>query len=357
MTRVSEITEHWFGLCRKPPTVHTAPVLLTTPTETILADRPDSSGSGRIRLGVSIAAGSLKTMVRNRYLLSFSFLSGLVMFFLLVAKVWDVQNWENTLPFDITLTLGNSHMVFDPWLFLVETICLFCFTILLACLVLHRNGNGSHAQVTFREGFLGARTYAGPLAILSLELALIATVVFETIYQTEFFTDVIFGYFASFFWIPFEYVPYGDVSAHYISFIIIFINICLFLVSLWLVPVIVLKKRLIPALAESATLIKKTWHEMLGCILVYGTIVIGVAVVALVIGHLPEMLFQGYDATNRGYPLMMVLYYGFILACFILMAAGFTAAGVAIADLYHIGKSDGISGIPEGTLKKPEHTS
>jgi len=280
------------------------------------------------------------------------------MFFLLVAKVWDVQNWANTLPFDITLTIGNSHMMFDPWLFLVETICLFCFTILLACLVMQRIGNGSHAQVTFRERIFGARTYAGPLAILSLEFALIATVVFEMVYQTEFFTDVIFGYIlAPFILIPFEYVPYGDVSAIYISFIIVVINICLFLISLWLVPVIVLKKKLIPALAGSVILIKKTWHEMLGCILVYGTIVIGVAVVAFVIGHLPEILYQGYDATNRGHPLMMVLYYGFILACFTLMSAGFTATGVAIADLWYVGKSTGISGIPEGNEKKLEHAS
>lgn len=355
MTSMSEITGYWCGLCRKAPMLRTAPALHTTPPETILADRPDSSGSGRIRQGISIATGSLKTMVRDRFLLGFSFLFGLVMFFLLVAKVWDVQNWENTLPFDVTLAFGNSYLVIDPWLFLIETIGIFCFTILLACVILRRDCDGSHEHVTLREGFFRARAYAGPLAIISLEFALIATVVFGIVYRTELFTDIIFGYFAPFFWIPSEYVPYGDVSAIYISFIIMFINICLFLISLWLVPVIVLKKRLIPALAGSADLIKKIWHEMLGCILVYGTIVLGVAVVALVIGELPYLFYQGYDSINRGHPLMMVVYYGFILACFVLMAASFSAAGVAIADLYQIGKSSGTSDISDGCLKKPEH--
>lgn len=355
MTCLSEIAGYWCGLCRKAPMLHTAPVLHTIPPETILADRPDSSGSGRIRQGASIATGSLKTVIRDRFLLGFSFLFGLVMFFLLVAKVWDVQNWENTLPFDVTLALGNSFLVIDPWLFLIEMIGIFCFTILLACVILRRDCDGSHTHVTLRESFFRARAYTGPLAIISLEFALIATVVFGIVYRTELFTDVIFGYFAPFFWIPSEYVPYGDVSAYYISFIILVINICLFLVSLWLVPVIVLKKRLISALVESATLIKKIWYEMLGCILVYGTIVLGVAVVALVIGQLPYLFYQGYDAIIRGHPLMMIVYYGFIFACFILMAASFSAAGVAISDLYQIGKCSRTPGIPDRCLNNPEH--
>jgi hypothetical protein len=54
---------------------------------------------------------------------------------------------------------------------------------------------------------------------------------------------------------------------------------------------------------------------------------------------------------------MAVVYYGFILACSIILAAGFTAAGVAVADLYQIEESKGISGTPEGTIKKTEPAS
>lgn len=360
MTPVSETAEHWLGLCRKPPTFRTAPALLTAQQEIMLADRPDSSGSGRIRMGVSIAAASLKTIIRNRDLLVFALLSGLAMFFFIVAKVWDVQQFDETLPGLITIPFGNSLIVFDPWLFLVELICLSCFAILLASLVLQRNRNEVKKTVTFSEGFAGARTHIGPLAVLSLAMALIATIAFGIISETGFFGDIVMSIQMAIIWIPDAYIPYGDVMAFFYSFILLDINTVLFLFALCLVPGIVLKKTgPVPAPAGLVSLIRRTWREMLGCILVYGTIVLIVAAAALVIGQLPQLLYQGYSyhATVLTHPLMIVVYYGFILACSIIMAAGFTAAGVAIADLYHVGKSNGISGIPEGSLKKPEHAS
>jgi hypothetical protein len=360
MIRVSEIAERWFGLCRKAPALRTAPVLITAPQETILPDRPDSSGSGRIRMGVSIAAASLKTIVRNRYLLGFALLAGLAMFFLIVAKVWDVQQFDETLPFLINIPLGMSSVVFDPWLFLVELICLSCFTLLLAGLVLQRNGNEIKKTVTLREGFVGAGTDIGPLAVVSLAMALIATIAFGIISEIVFFGHIVIDIQMLIIGIPDAYIPFGDVMMFFYSFILLFINTVLFLFALCLVPVIVLKKTgPVPVLAGLIFLIRRTWREMLGCILVYGIIVLGVAAVALVIGQLPQLLYQGYNyhATRLTHPLMIVVYYGFILTCSIIMAAGFTAAGVAIADLYRVGKSDEIYGIPEGNLKKTEHAS
>jgi len=364
MTGISKTAEHWFGLCRKPPVVRTAPMVLIVLPETVHADQPKGSGPagrfGRVQAGVSIAAASLKTIVRNRYLLGFSFLSGLAMFFLIVAKVWDIQQFDETLPLLITIPSGNSFIVFDPWFFLVELICLSCFTLLLAGLVLQWNGNEVKKTVTFREGFTGAGTHIGPLAVMSLAMALIATLAFGIISEIEFFGDIVIGIQCTVIWIPDAYIPYGDVMAFFYSFILLFINTVLFLFALCLVPVIVLKKTgPVPALAGLISLIRRTWHEMLGCILVYGTIILGVAAAALVIGQLPQLLYQGYSyhATVLTHPLIAVVYYGFILACSIIMAAGFIAAGDAIAGLYHIGKSNGISGIPEGSLKKPEHAS
>jgi hypothetical protein len=358
----SETIHGWLGWCPNTPALRTAPLVRTVPHETMHADRPGGSGpagrSGRVRLGISIATGSLKTMVRNRYLLGFSFFSGLVMFILLVAKVWDVQHWENTLPFDITLTFGNSPMVFDPWLFLAEAICLTCFTLVLAGLVLHRNRGMT--PVTIRGGFAGVGTHTVPLSILSIALALIATMVFAIVSQTGFFMDLVMYIQMAVIWIPNAYIPYGDVTVFFYSFILLFINIFLFLVALFLVPVIVLKTEgLVPALRGLITLITRTRSEILGSILVYGAIVLMVAFAALVIGHLPQMLFDGYSfhATVRTHPLMMVVDYGFILGCMILMAAGCTAAGVATADMFTIKKIDGMNGIPEDTGKTPEPAS
>jgi hypothetical protein len=357
MTRVSEIAEHWFGLCRKPPAFRTAPALLTAQQEIILANRPDSSGSGRIRLGASIAAESLKTIVRNRNLVVFTLLSGLAMFFIILAKVWDVQHFDETLPGLITIPFNNSLIVFDPGLFLVEVICLSCFAILLAGLVLQRNENEGKKTVTFREGFAGARTYIAPLAILSLAIALIATIAFGIISEIDFLGDIVMSTQMSIIWIPNAYIPYGDVMAFFYSFLLLDINTVLFLFTLCLVPGIVLKKTgPVPAPAGLISLIRRTWYEILGCILVYGTLILGVAAAALVVGQLPQMLYQGYSyhATVLTHPLMAVVYYGFILACSIFMAAGFTAAGIACAKLYRIEESEGISGRPEENRKKSE---
>ena len=94
---------------------------------------------------------------------------------------------------------------------------------------------------------------------------------------------------------------------------------------------------------------------MLGCLIVFGLIVLGVFAVGVLIGQSPALLNHDYDffiSRSRGYLPMMVVCYGFIVACWVLMAAGFTAAGVAIADLYQVGKRSGISGIPEGRRGK-----
>jgi hypothetical protein len=321
------------------------------------ADRSGDSGSGRIRRGAGIAAASLKTIVRTRYLLVFALLSGLAMFFSIVAKVWDVQQFDETLPGMIMIPSGTSLIEVDPWLFLVELICLSCFAILLAGQVLQWNGNKVTETVTFGQAFAGARMHTGPLALLSLAMALIATMAFGIISGIEFFGDVVMRIQMAIIWIPDAYIPYGDVMAFLYSFILLDINTVLFLFALWLVPVIVLKKTgPAPGRAGLLSLVRRTWREIFGCILVYGTIVIGVFAVALVIGQLPRLLYQGYSyhATVLTHPLMVVVYYGFILACSIIMAAGFTAAGVAGAKLYRIEASGRISGRPEENREKTE---
>ncbi len=279
------------------------------------------------------------------------------MFFLIVAKVWDVQQFHETLPLLITIPFGKSFIVFDPWLFLVELICLSCFAILLTGMVLQQNENDGKKMVTFRGAFTGAGTHIGPLAVTSLILALIATIAFGIISGIEFFGDIVMRIQMAIIVIPNAYIPYGDVMAFFYSFLFLDINVVLFFFVLFLVPVIVLKKKG-PGTTRAGLIshVRRTWREMLGCILVYGTIVLGVVAAALVIGQLPQLLYQGYSyhATVLTHPLMMVVYYGFILACSIIMAAGFTAAGVAITVLSQLGKRRGMSGIPEVNLKKPE---
>ena len=359
-----ETTKEYLGWCPNTPALQTAPAVLMDPPQSMNTGQPDGSGSGgrsgRVRLGVSIAAGSLKAMTHDRQLLVFSFLSGLVMFFLVYAEAWNEGQHHYILPYLTTLSIGNSVMVFDPWIFMVEMICLFCFTLVLADLVLHRNCEGVYKQVTVRERFTGVFAHVGPLAVLSIALALLAIIVFAIIYQSQFLIETMSAIFVIFFWPPFSYVLWDASNKLWLAFLILLISFIPFLIALCLVPEMVREEKgLVPALAGSIATIQKTWWEILGCGLVYGTIVLLVAAVALVIGQGPEILIDnGYPLSMYlGHILMTVVYHGFIFACLVLMIGVFSAAGIAIAELYLVGECDGISGISEENMKKPESAS
>lgn len=368
MALLSPFADRWLGLCPKPPAMHTTAAVLIGQPQIVQPATPDGGGPavrpGRIRDGIRIARGSIRTLFREEHLLWFSLLAGLVIFFLFVAEGWSVTHYDYLpLPYSIWIPLGNSSLiVFNTQLFLIEAVCLSCFTGLLAGLVFYRNAGCAKMPVTIRKAFAGVNPHAGSLAALSILMAFLATVVFEIISQSQFIGKVIFTIDMALFNLPYAYyVPNGISSMYYFSFKIMAINIVLFLLALYVVPGIVLeRKRLLPALAGSITLMKKTWRELLGCILVLGAIILVVVTAGLLIGQSPLLLNHDYDfflQMSRGQVLMTVACYGFLLTCFLLIAVGFSAAGVAIADLYHVGKSNGISGIPEGSRKKPEHAS
>jgi hypothetical protein len=295
-------------------------------------------------------------------MLWFSLFFGLLMIFLFAMLYWTKGHIYYD-PFLIKILLGDFILWFDPRLLPILAFSLFCFTLLMAGLILYRNGNRADPPLTIREGFTGACTHAGPLAALSITMALAGTILFVLLSSdnSDFFYNILFPLIDAY--LPYHYFLPGPTEFTItIMFFgtILFVNIILFLALLYVVPVIVLEnKRLLPALAGSVRLMMKIWRELVGCILVYGTIVLLVGAIALVIGQIPELL--NYDLTffySHGLLPIMAVCAGFILFCFmILMAACSTAAGIAIADLYRAGKNDPESGIPEGNLKKPEPAS
>jgi hypothetical protein len=268
-----------------------------------------------------------------------------------------VAHIQSSMPFLIAIPIGNSFLmypflIFDTRLFLVELICLSCFTILLAALVMYRNEKDTYQSITVREAFASIGAYAGPLATLSVMMALFGTLLNEIISQSQFFGKIVMTISMAIFYLPYAYyLPDPLSSSIFFSVIILCVNIFLFLVALYVVPVIVLEKKgLVPALAGSLGLMKKTWRELLGCAVSYGAIVLGVAAVALVIGHSPLLLNHDYDFfinMSRGQPLMMAVCFLFLTGCWVMMAAGFTAAGIAITDLYSCGTG-------EIAIKEPE---
>ncbi len=355
MTHVSEVIRGWLGWCPNSPAVRTSPAVLAVPSITAHPAQPGSSGAvggqGHIKRGISIATGSIRALFGERHLLWFSLIAGIIFLFLIVAEGWSVTHYALIpLPYSIWIPFGDSSLiVFNLQLFLIEAICLSSLTCLLAGLILYRNGSIAKKPVAIREAFDRVNAHAVPLATLSITMAFVATLVFELVSQSQFIGKIIFSIDMTLFYLPYAYyVPNGVSTALFFSFEIMIINIILFLVVLYVVPGIVLEsKRLLPALAGSVALMTKTWREMLGCILVFGTILIGVAGIALLIGQSPLLLNHDYDfflQFSRGKVLMTVACYGFLLASGILMAIGSTVMGIAITELCRIGESKTIAG-------------
>jgi hypothetical protein len=357
MTSVSEIFGQWVGLCRKAPVLHTAPSILMEMPVPIHPAQSDGGGTGgspgRIRRGIGIATGSIRTLFREKHLLWFSLLAGLTILFLFAAEGWSVTHYNFIpLPYSIGIPFGDADLVlFNLQLILIEAICLSCFTCVLAGLVLYRTG-GSKKSVTIRDAFNRVNAHAGTLAALSITMAILATVIFEIISQSQFIGEIIFTIDMALFNLPYAYyVPNGITTMYYFSFKIMAINILLFLLALYVVPGIVLeKKHLLPTLAGSIRLMKKTWRELLGCILVFGPIVLMVAATGLLIGQSPLLLNHDYDfflQVSRGQVLMTAACYGFLIACGMLMAIGSTVLGIAITELYNGGIPPAPHGMPE----------
>lgn len=372
---IMSVYKKYLGWCPNAPAIRTAPAVLMVPPENFHPAQPSDGGAagslGRIRQGVCIAAGSLKALFRDRQLLRFTLLSGLVMLFLILAEEWNITHLHHILSSVFSIPIGDTWISFDTrffWiginfgdanffvdlpLFLIEIICLFCFTILLAGLVRYRAEKHVHQPVTIPGIFGPVRTHATTLAALSVTMALFGIILDAILFQTQFFGKIVFAIEMAVFNLPYAYYLQGDpiYTALLYSFKIMFINIILFLVALYVVPVIVLERKgLVPALAGSVSLMKKTWRELLGCAIIYGAIVLGVATLALVIGQSPYLLNHDFDFfinMSRGQLLMMTVCFLFLTGCWVMMAAGFTAAGIAITDLYSCGTETNIGSKPE----------
>lgn len=346
MARASELADFWLGLCRKAPVFRTAPVELVSESGTSPAMQPAGSGPapapGSMGDGIRIATGSIRALFRERSLWWFVLLSGLIMLALLAKEWWDLPHMACGPSFSVavpleTKLLVNAFMVFDVSILLLEMVCLSCFTLVLAGLVLHRYNRGL-SPATIRESFTGINGHAGSLLALSLFLAVIAWLLFEVISQFRLFGGIVSAVSRAVFHLPYAtYFPDDFSAALFFWFLLMFINLAVLVIALQIIPGIVLgNKRFFPAIASALSLLKRNWREFTGCAVVFGLIVLAATAVALIIGQSPLILGHDYDfflQISRGQVLMTAVCYGFIIACWALMAAWLTAAGVAAADL------------------------
>lgn len=356
MTFLSTLADCWLGLCRKAPVLNTASaVVLGDPGET-RSLQPGAGGAaggqGRIRNGIGIATASIGALFSEKRLLAFSFLSGLVILFLVLAERWNLSHLDSPYAISnlITIPVSDSHLiVFDLRLFLIEAICLSGFTLLLAALVRYRNARNTAMPISVHRAFSEAGRHAGTLAALSITMAFVATVLLEIASQNQFTGTIVSAISHAMFWLPYAYyfAPNGIFTTLFFSFQVVVANVVLFLPALYVIPVIVLENTgFLPAIAGSFRLMRLTWREMLGCALVFGAIIVAVALIGLVIGQSPALLNNDYDfflQVSRGQVLMMGACYGFLLACGALMALGATVLGIAVTDLYSCGKKGSLS--------------
>lgn len=347
------------GWCPNAPALRTAPAILVVPPVTTNPIQPGSGGDiggpSRIKCGIDIATGSIRTLVRNRHLIWFSLLAGLVILFLIVAEAYIAANSGNALPFLVGIPIIDSFLIVDTRLFLLQAVCLSCFNLLLAGMVLYRSRGNTGKPLKIRDAFSATGPHSVTLATLSMVMAIAGTILEAIATQTQIVGNIVAGISMAVFYLPYAYyLPDLLSSALFFSAIIMTVTILQFLLALYVVPLIVLEnKGLLAALTGSVTLMKKTRREMLGCILVFGAIIVVVAAIALLIGQSPLLLDHDYDfflRVSRGQVLMTVVCYGFILACGILMAVGSTVMGIAVTELYVCGVTTTSARTPEMML-------
>lgn len=374
MTRVSEIAEHWFGLCRKPPVFHTAKEDMVTLPGSVHEGLPEGGGgaSGSIRRGLGAALSGMRTLNRNRQLLWFALLAGLVK---AVNTIGQATFWYLSY---------NLHMQLDRivWQFFIELVTMFCLVFLLAGLFLSIP-SGKEGFSSFFEGLAGAKKYKKAIFLWSFILALagILLIIVFSYVPARFPTPEIlflyhngFGHFDSFLFTTLSQYPfnlsrlpptdlfteipgYGGRSLllwFYPGFrdALIFsaINLLLFVLTPFVVPLIVLGQKTVrEAVAGSFAMIKKTWAEAAACTAFLGIIVYGVFLTYLVIQAAHGMVtpLATYYRPTDAWVALGLLYY---LALFSVVFVGATVGGIAALDLYISAKNRLITASPEHHL-------
>ena len=361
MTRVSDIAGHWFGLCRKPPALRALQTDAGIPVEYSCEGFPDGSGGGQetIRRGIGAALSGMSTLNRNRQLLWFTFLAGLVL---------------------AGFTIGQGALFYIHWVmadaivplvltFFLDLATLFCLMFLLAGLVLSIPP-GKEGPASFPEGFARAKKYAKAIFLWSLVLAF-AGMLLDRIFlnpgglfwpssssllsllteypftlnlnPTTFAEIPAQGGRSILFWT----YPYGFENALTFSAI----ALLLFILTPFVVPLVVLgQKNLNEAVAGSFALMKKTWAETAACAAFLGLIVSCMFLMYLLIqgahGFVtpPEIL---YDRPTDAWLAVAIVYYLALLSVTLVMA---TVGGIAMLNLYD---SEGRRQVPESGEPEP----
>ncbi|MEN6395305.1 MAG: hypothetical protein ABFC78_02345 [Methanoregula sp.] len=362
MNRVSEIAEHRFGLCRKPPVIQTLQTGICMPTEPVCEGPPGGGGgSGTITRGIGAALTGMRTLVRHRQLLWFTVLAGLVLVGNIIA--------QGALSY-ITWTRGSS-LGETGWVILnsiIEFFTLFFLVFLLAGLVLSISSKRD-GPASFFEGLCGAKKYIKAIIVWSVILALSGMLIFSIYFyspdwlpRNNLFTHIPGTLFGSLLhplmefpfnptltpWTFFNPSHVGGIpltSWLYPSGIaqtLVFseVNLLLFILTPFIVPFIILdQKSLREAAVGSFNLMKKNWVETAACALFLGVVACGVFLTYLLVQAASGLVTPDAAVTIRPENTWIVLglVYDSVLFFFTMVMA--TVGGIAALELYTSAKS------------------
>lgn len=362
MTTLSETLEQWLGLCRKPPSVHTMQADFVHLPGAAHEGLPDGggSGSGAIRRGIGAAFSGLRTLNRNRQLLWFSLLTGLVLAGNAVCEgaLWYINR---------TLQPDIAGLYIQD--FMLGFFTIFCLVFLLAGLILSLSSKKEGAA-SFFEGLAGAKKYGKPLLLWSILLALAAILLLRI--WVELFT-----------WLPLEFPflytfgPYNFIISTITQFpfnwtldwnmiteipgyggrsllLLIYpfgfmrtanfivVSLFLFILTPFVVPLIVLeRKTLQEAVAGSFTLMKKIGMEAVTCAAFLGIVIFGVFLTYLIV-QAASGIVDPYN-TVMFHPtvawITLAVLYNLALVAFALVVA--TVGGIALLEMYRETKQRG----------------
>jgi hypothetical protein len=367
MTRVSELAEHWSGLCRKPPVLRSAQAVLMVP-ELTHEGLPEggAGGSGMIRQGIGSVLLGMRTLNRNRQLLWFGLLAGLVLAGNAVAEgaLWYIN--RTLQPDIIGLYVQDFFLGFTT---------LFCLLFLLAGLIINLSSK-TQGHVSFFEGLAGAKKYVKPLLLWSMILALAAILLFRI--WVELFTWLPLEFPFLYMFGPYHFVistitqfpfnwtldwnmlteipgyggrslllliyPFGFMMTA--NFIVI--TMFLFILTPFVVPLIVLEqKNLREAVTGSFALMKKIGAEAVTCAVFLGIVVFGVFLTHLLVQAASGIIDPYQTVTFHPPDAWIALGFLYDLALLIFAFVMATIGGIATLDLYTHAKTGQMHGSPE----------
>jgi len=351
----------WLGLCPKAPGIHASQVIIGD-QQPSFAGSPDGGGGGSgIRQGIGSALSGMRTLNRNRQLLWFSLLVGLVLAGNIIGQA--------ALGY-LTWTMG-SNMNETEWVvlnFILEFSTLFCMVFLLTGLVLSIPSK-KEGHASFFEGLTGARKYLKAIFAWSVVLAIAGMLLFSLYFyspgwipripRNDLFLTIsgtLYGWINLLVEFPFnptlanifsDPTRYGGLSVAfwiYPSGIIqaltfSAINLLLFILTPFVVPFIALeKKSLREAVVGSFTMMKKNWDETAACIVFLGIVACGVFLTYLLVQAGSGMVAPDGVVTMRPENtwIALALVYDGALSCFAIVMA--TVGGIAALKLYRNAK-------------------